>query len=84
MSSNVSKKIHRAAAMHIVGLRDKLNLSGPIDAVSITRDTIEASRELYERLHSPDANITSITEAVIKKRRAASKFKKKMGFSWLL
>ena len=84
MSKKLSRKIHKAAAMHIVGLKDKLVISGPKEAVDITRAIIEASKDLYEKLHNINPNITSINEAVSNKKHLAKKFKEKMGFSWLL
>lgn len=77
-------EIFSAAGRYVIGAGQQPSLSGDPEQVRIIRRATQASRRLYESLHSESVSLEAVLVMMEEKRSAAAAFEQHFGRPWLL
>ena len=83
-NKNIKKRFNAAAASYILGESPSVEVVGSPEKISVVREVLQASRNLYEELQCPDTRLTRIISLLEKKRVAAREFHERVGATWIL
>jgi hypothetical protein len=83
-SKDIKKRFNAAAASYILGESPSVEVMGTPEKISVVREVLQASRNLYEELQLPDTHLTRVITLLEKKRAAAREFYERVGTTWIL
>ena len=83
-SKDIKKRFNAAAASYILGESPSVEVVGAPEKISVVREVLQASRNLYEELQRPDTRLTRVISLLEKKREAARAFHERVGSTWIL
>ena len=83
-SKDIKKRFNAAAAAYILGESPSVEVVGAPEKISVVREVLQASRNLYEELQLPDTHLTRVITLLEKKRAAAREFYERVGTTWIL
>jgi hypothetical protein len=83
-SKETKKRFNAAAASYIMGDTPSVEVMGSPKKISVVREVLQASRNLYEELQSSTTNLTRVITLLEKKRVAARAFHESVGVEWVL
>ena len=83
-NKDIKKRFNAAAASYILGESPDVEVVGAPEKISVVREVLQASRNLYEELHLPDTHLTRVITLLEKKRAAAREFYERVGTTWIL
>ena len=83
-SKETKKRFNAAAASYIMGDTPSVEVVGAPEKISVVREVLQASRNLYEELQRPDTRLTRVISLLEKKREAARAFHERVGSTWIL
>ena len=78
------KSFHAAAAAYILGKSTGIKLQGSQKRIKATQGILEASKDLYQELNSPNTNLQKVSSLLEAKRKASSLFTQVTGINWIL
>lgn len=81
---NELRSFHAAAASYIMGNSTGIKLQGSKQRIAATKNILEASKDLYNELNSPEASLEKVSSLLQKKRKASKEFQQVTGINWLL
>ena len=82
--NNSKDLLFSASAAFILGLNSDLKVRGSSEKVIMYREALHASRVLFKSLNDRSSTLEEVVNLIHKKRAATEKFRKCLGFSWLL
>lgn len=78
------ESFHAAAAAYILGKSTGIKLQGSQERIKATRNILEASKDLYQELNSPDTSLQKVSGLLEAKRNASTLFTQVTGINWIL
>jgi hypothetical protein len=83
-NKETKKRFNSAAASYIMGNMPSVEVVGSPKKISVVREVLQASRNLYEELQSSNTNLARVIALLEKKRVAARAFHESVGVEWVL
>ena len=76
--------IHHITSKFIIGENLSYKIKGSKEQLSVLKEMMDISKELYQKIHDDNSNLNEIVYLAEVKSSKAQRFKKEFGFDWRL